>query len=208
MSVVAEFSSKYTKNVPPLRTGLTVRVHQKIQEGGKTRIQVFEGLIIRISPGSGSDRTFTVRKVVDGVGVEKIFPLHSSNIAKIEVKKVHKTRRSKLYYMRERQGKSANLRDLRVDLSKYAVEEPVVEEKAEDTAPAEETPAVPEEKPTEETAPVEEAQPTEKVPAEETPPAEEKPTESTPAEGESKEEAQPAEPAAEPEEKPEEEKSE
>lgn len=196
MSVVAEFSSRYTKNVPPLRTGLTVRVHQKIQEGGKTRIQVFEGLIIRISPGSGSDRTFTVRKVVDGVGVEKIFPLHSSNIAKIEVKKVHRTRRSKLYYMRDRQGKSANLRELRVDLSKYDTPEPVVEEKAEEAPASEEVPA---EEPAE--APAEAPQAPEEKPAEEAPNPEEAPVEEEkPAQEEPKEE--PKEQPASEEEKP------
>lgn len=116
MSLVADFSAQFTKGVPALKSGQTVRVHQKIQEGEKTRIQIFEGLIIRINPGNGSDATFTVRKIVDGIGVEKIFPLYSANIAKIEVKKVSRVRRSKLYFMRKRRGKSVNLRDLHVDL--------------------------------------------------------------------------------------------
>jgi large subunit ribosomal protein L19 len=146
MSVVADFSAQCKKSVPNLKTGLTVRVHQKIQEGEKTRTQVFEGLVIRVNPGSGADATFTVRKIVDGIGVEKIFPLYSENVSKIEVKKVARVRRSKLYFMRDRQGKSANLRELRVDLSKFqapAAESDVPGDDSgqEGEAPAEDQPA-------------------------------------------------------------------
>jgi len=96
---------------PDIRVGYTVRVHQKIKEGGKERIQIFEGLVIKVNAGYGSDKTFTVRKIVSGVGVEKIFPLHSANIAQIEIVKKAKIRRAKLFYMRERTGKSARLKE-------------------------------------------------------------------------------------------------
>lgn len=99
------------KKVPVIQTGHTVRVHQKIKEGEKERIQIFEGLVIRVHGGHGADKTFTVRKIVEGIGVEKIFPLYSPNIQKIEVKKESKVRRAKLYYMRERAGKSARLKE-------------------------------------------------------------------------------------------------
>lgn len=99
------------KKIPVIQVGHTVRVHQKIKEGEKERIQVFEGLVIRVNSGHGADKTFTVRKIVEGIGVEKIFPLYSPNIQKIEVKKESKVRRAKLYYMRDRAGKSARLKE-------------------------------------------------------------------------------------------------
>lgn len=114
MSVLQGIQSKAKKVVPVIRTGYTVRVHQRIKEGEKERIQIFEGLVIKINSGHGADKTFTVRKVVEGIGVEKIFPLYSANIAKIEVKKIAKIRRAKLYYMRERSGKSARLKEIHV----------------------------------------------------------------------------------------------
>lgn len=85
-----------------IRAGDTVRVHQKIQERGKTRIQVFEGLVLAVKHGKESGGTFTVRKVMSGVGVEKIFPIYSPVIDKIEMVKRSKVRRSKLYYIREK----------------------------------------------------------------------------------------------------------
>jgi large subunit ribosomal protein L19 len=96
------------KTLPPLRPGETVRVHVKVIEGEKERTQVFEGIIIGIS-GSGSRATFTVRKISYGVGVERIFPLHSPRIEKIETIARGKVRRAKLYYLRERSGKAARL---------------------------------------------------------------------------------------------------
>lgn len=90
-----------------IKSGDTVRVSVKIQEKGKTRLQAFEGLVISRKHGSESGATFTVRKVASGVGMEKIFPLYSPNIAKIEVLKRAKTRRSKLYYIREKAAKEA-----------------------------------------------------------------------------------------------------
>lgn len=97
-----EFDQKaLKKNLPDLRSGYTVRVQQKIREGDKERLQAFEGTIIKVNSGVSVGKTFTVRKIVDGVGVEKIFPLHSPNIAKIEVMKKSRVRRAKLYYLRE-----------------------------------------------------------------------------------------------------------
>lgn len=95
--------------LPELRSGYTVRVQQKIREGDKERLQAFEGTVIKIGSGSGLGKTFTVRKVVDGVGVEKIFPLLSPNIAKIDVVKKSKVRRAKLYYLRGKLGKRFKL---------------------------------------------------------------------------------------------------
>lgn len=111
--LIAKLTKSYIKEVPKLKTGYTVRVHQKIKEGDKERIQIFEGLVIKTN-GSGIGRTLTVRKISEGVGVEKIFPIHSSNIEKIEVVKIAKVRRSKLYYMRERFGKSARLKERQI----------------------------------------------------------------------------------------------
>ncbi len=96
------------KGVPELRPGETVRVHVKVVEGEKERTQVFEGTVIRLS-GKGTRATFTVRKISYGVGVERIFPLHSPRIEKIEVVSRGKVRRAKLYYLRDRSGKGARL---------------------------------------------------------------------------------------------------
>lgn len=106
------------KSVPPLRSGAVVRVHEKIREGKKERIQIFEGVIIGIHGGSGLDATFTVRKVSFGVGVEKIFPLHMPNIIKIETIKNIRNRQSKLYYLRKITDKQIQRRS---ELSTYAV---------------------------------------------------------------------------------------
>ncbi len=100
-----------TRNDVDIRTGDTVRVHVKIKEGDKSRIQVFEGTVIG-QHGSGLRSTFTVRKVSYNVGVERIFPKHSPAIDKIEVKSHHRVRRSKLYFLRERSGKSARLKEI------------------------------------------------------------------------------------------------
>ncbi|MDP3976126.1 MAG: 50S ribosomal protein L19 [bacterium] len=98
------------QNLPDFKVGQTVRLHQKIKEGGKERLQVFEGLVIKLSNGRGIDGTVTVRKVVDGVGVERLFAIHSPNVGKIQITKQSRVRRSKLYYMRDRSGKSARMR--------------------------------------------------------------------------------------------------
>lgn len=96
------------KQVPDFSTGDTVKIHTRIKEGDKDRIQIFEGVVIR-RKGSGMAASLTVRKVSYGVGVERIFPLHSPNVAKIEVAQRGKSRRSKLYYLRHLSGKKARL---------------------------------------------------------------------------------------------------
>ena len=104
------FNTAQLKKVPELKPGDSVKVHQKIQEGGKERIQVFEGIVIAKKHGKGISATITVRKVVDGVGVERIFPIHSPSLSKIEVVASGKVRRSKLYYLRHVRGKKARLK--------------------------------------------------------------------------------------------------
>lgn len=139
-------------DLPEIRPGYTVKVHQKIKEGDKQRIQIFEGLVIAIGHGHGPSRTITVRKLVAGIGVEKIFAVHSPNIAKIDVIRTGKIRRAKLYYMRDRSGKSARLKEVMVshstkgDKAEVPFEEgenqddvPVVEEVLEENTAVEST---------------------------------------------------------------------
>ena len=95
---------------PAIRVGDVVKVHVKIREGERERIQVFEGTIIA-RKGAGVSETFTVRRVSYGVGVERVFPVHSPNVAKVEVVRNGKVRRSKLYYLRDRVGKSAKVKE-------------------------------------------------------------------------------------------------
>lgn len=102
--------SSLKTEVPEINVGSTVRVHVKIREGERERIQVFEGTIIA-KKGSGVSSTFTVRRVAYGVGVERVFPVHSPNVAKVEVVRNGKVRRSKLYYLRDRVGKSAKVKE-------------------------------------------------------------------------------------------------
>ncbi len=97
-------------DIPQFRPGDTVKVHAKVRERGKERIQVFEGVVIRKRRGQKRS-TFTVRKISFGVGVERIFPLHSPNVAKIEVIRYGKVRRSKLYYLRKKRGKAARIKE-------------------------------------------------------------------------------------------------
>ena len=102
--------SSLKAEVPVINVGSTVRVHVKIREGERDRIQVFEGTIIAVK-GSGISSTFTVRRVSYGVGVERVFPVHSPNVAKVELVRNGKVRRSKLYYLRDRVGKSAKVKE-------------------------------------------------------------------------------------------------
>lgn len=99
-------------DIPAFRAGDTVKVHVKIREGDKERIQVFEGVVIRRHRGN-TGATFTVRKVSYGVGVERIFPLHSPQIDRIEVVRRGRVRRARLYYLRDRVGKAARIRERR-----------------------------------------------------------------------------------------------
>ncbi|MCI1328644.1 MAG: 50S ribosomal protein L19 [Lachnospiraceae bacterium] len=99
------------KEAPEFRTGDTVRVYGKIKEGNRERVQVFEGIVIKKQGGSNR-ATFTVRKQSNGVGVEKTWPLHSPNVEKVEVVRRGKVRRAKLYYLRDRVGKAAKVKEL------------------------------------------------------------------------------------------------
>lgn len=106
------------KNVPQFKAGDTLRVGIKIKEGDKTRVQNFEGVCISIR-GNGVDRTFTVRKMgANNIGVEKIFPIYSDSLDKIEVLRIGRVRRAKLYYLRDRRGKAARIKELRKDINK------------------------------------------------------------------------------------------
>jgi len=104
------------RDLPPFRPGDTVRIHVKIQEGEKERIQVFEGLVIR-RRGGGASETFTVRKISYGVGVERVFLLQSPAVAKVEIKGRGHVRRARLYYLRDLSGKKARLRSKIRDLA-------------------------------------------------------------------------------------------
>jgi len=122
-----QFNKLQLKKMPDIRPGYTVKIHQKIKEGDKERIQIFEGIVIARKHGEGIVSTITVRKVVDGVGVERIFPVHSPSIEKIEVVKAGKVRRSKLYFLRTAKGKKAKLKK-KGFAAAVAPEEPVVSE--------------------------------------------------------------------------------
>ena len=112
MDLIKAFTNEQLKEtVPSFNIGDTVRVENLIKEGNRERIQIFEGTVIA-KKGGGISETFTVRKVAYGVGVEKIFPVHSPNVAKIDVVRHGKVRRSKLYYVRGRVGKSAKIKEL------------------------------------------------------------------------------------------------
>lgn len=137
-TLIREVQKEQLKKVPEVRTGYTVRVSQKIREGGKERVQQFEGLVIKVGHGEGAEKTITVRKIVQGIGVEKIFPLHSPNITRIEVKKKAKVRRAKLYYMRQRSGKSARLQERQVTEDERAAEEAKMEAMIQEAVKADE----------------------------------------------------------------------
>ena len=146
MDIIKSIEHEQLKNkIPELKVGNTVRVHVKIKEGNKERIQVFEGIIIKVQ-GGGVNQTFTVRKISYGVGVEKTFLVHSPLVEKVELVRVGKARRAKLFYLRDRVGKAAKtkenigarIEDREVIVKEDLVEEPVVEE----VAAPEEAPAV------------------------------------------------------------------
>ena len=111
MDAVKAISAGMLKeDAPVVAIGNTVRVHVKIREGERERIQVFEGTIIAMK-GSGISSTFTVRPVSSGVGVERVFPVHSPNVAKVDIVRTGKVRRAKLYYLRNRVGKAAKVKE-------------------------------------------------------------------------------------------------
>ena len=111
MDMIQAFVNEQMKTeLPQFGIGDTIRVHNKIKEGEKERIQIFEGTVIAKRNG-GISETFTVRRVAYGVGVEKTFPIHSPNVAKVEVIRVAKVRRAKLFYLRDRVGKAAKTKE-------------------------------------------------------------------------------------------------
>ncbi len=142
MDIIKSIEHEQLKNkIPDLHVGDTIRVHQRIKEGNRERIQVFEGIIIK-KQGGGVNATFTVRRVAYGVGVEKTFLIHSPMVEKVEVVRVGKSRRAKLYYLRDRVGKAAKTKEnlgARIENKEITVKEELVEEVAPEEAPAVET---------------------------------------------------------------------
>ncbi len=129
MDIMKSIEHEQLKNkIPELKVGDTVKVHVRIKEGNKERIQVFEGIIIK-KQGGGVNATFTVRRISYGVGVEKTFLVHSPLLEKVEVVRVGKARRAKLYYLRDRVGKSAKTKEkvgARIETSEITIKEEVV----------------------------------------------------------------------------------
>ena len=156
MDIIKSIEHEQLKNsIPEIRVGNTVRVHVKIKEGNKARIQVFEGIVIK-KQGGGVNETFTVRKISYGVGVEKTFLVHSPLVEKVELVRVGKARRAKLYYLRDRVGKAAKTKEnigARIENKEITIKEEMVEEpiSEETTTPVEnateEAPAVETENP-------------------------------------------------------------
>ena len=143
MDIIKSIEHEQLKNkIPDLHVGDTIKVHQRIKEGNRERIQVFEGIIIK-KQGGGLNATFTVRRVAYGVGVEKTFLVHSPMVEKVELVRVGKSRRAKLYYLRDRVGKSAKTKEnlgARIENKEITLKEDLVEEVvAPEEAPAIET---------------------------------------------------------------------
>ena len=133
MDIIKSIEHEQLKNkIPDLKVGDTVRVHQRIKEGNRERIQVFEGIIIK-KQGGGVNATFTVRRIAYGVGVEKTFLVHSPLVEKVEVVRVGKARRAKLYYLRNRTGKAAKTKEnvgAKIESKYIDVKEDLTEEPA------------------------------------------------------------------------------
>ena len=145
MDIIKSIEHEQLKaKIPDLKVGNTVRVHVRIKEGNKERIQVFEGIIIKVQ-GAGVNKTFTVRKISYGVGVEKTFLIHSPLVEKVEVVRVGKARRAKLFYLRDRVGKAAKTKEVagaRIENKEIIIkgeETPATEEVVETTAEVAET---------------------------------------------------------------------
>ena len=156
MDIIKSIEHEQLKNkIPELKVGNTVRVHVRIKEGNKERIQVFEGTIIKVQ-GGGVNQTFTVRKISYGVGVEKTFLVHSPLVEKVELVRVGKARRARLFYLRDRVGKAAKTKEMvgaRIENREIVIKEELAEEPVAEEAETTETPveAAPEEKPAVET---------------------------------------------------------
>ncbi len=136
MDIIKSIEHEQLKNkIPELKVGNTVRVHVRIKEGNKERIQVFEGIIIKVQ-GGGVNQTFTVRKTSYGVGVEKTFLVHSPLVEKVELVRVGKARRAKLFYLRDRIGKSAKTKEqigARIEDKEIVLKEELAEEEPTET---------------------------------------------------------------------------
>lgn len=145
MDILKSIEHEQMKNkIPELKIGNTVRVHVRVKEGNRERIQVFEGIIIK-KQGGGVNSTFTVRKISYGVGVEKTFLVHSPRIEKVEVVRVGRARRAKLYYLRDRVGKAAKTKEqvgARIETREITVKEDVVPVEGEAEEVQAEAPAV------------------------------------------------------------------
>lgn len=150
MDIIKSIEHEQLKNkIPVLNVGNTVRVHVRVKEGNRERIQVFEGIIIK-KQGGGLNATFTVRRLSYGVGVEKTFLVHSPMVEKVEVVRVGKARRAKLYYLRDRVGKAAKTKEkigARIETKEITLKE----EKTEAPVEQEQTASAPEEAPAIET---------------------------------------------------------
>lgn len=131
MDIIKSIEHEQLKNkIPELKVGDTVKVHQRIKEGNRERIQIFEGIIIK-KQGGGVNATFTVRKISYGVGVEKTFLVHSPLVEKVELVRVGKARRAKLYYLRDRIGKAAKTKEdtgARIEDREITIKEEMAEE--------------------------------------------------------------------------------
>jgi len=138
---IEQFNKMQLKQgLPDVRPGDTVRVHQKIKEKDKERIQIFEGLVLAIKHGKSLSSTMDIRKILSGVGVEKTIPIHSPNIEKIEIVKKGKVRRAKLYYLREARGKRGRLKN--IDFEQIALEPEPTEEPTETKSPEDKKEAI------------------------------------------------------------------
>ena len=121
-TAIREQSAAFLKKRPEIRSGYTVRVHERIQEGDKSRIQAFEGLVIAVHKGATpTSATFTVRRIASGVGVERVFLLHSPLVERIDVKKVATVRRNKLFFLRGRRGKAARMSERFTTAEEFSV---------------------------------------------------------------------------------------
>lgn len=162
MDIIKSIEHEQLKNkIPELKVGNTVKVHVRIKEGNKERIQVFEGIIIKVQ-GGGVNQTFTVRKISYGVGVEKTFLVHSPLVEKVELVRVGKARRARLFYLRDRVGKAAKTKEMvgaRIENREITIKEDLVEEPVEEKTEVVEEPA-------KEAAPVAEEVKAETTPAE------------------------------------------
>jgi large subunit ribosomal protein L19 len=197
-NVIQDLERAQLRKVPQFKAGDTVRVHFQVIEGSRRRVQVFDGIVIK-RQGSGVRETFTVRKISSGVGVERTFPLHSPKIEKIEVKAIGDVNRAKLYYLRDRVGKKARVRERRYGTGHQLHDAAVADEEAVDEATEAEAQDVTDEAVVDEVVATDVAEATEaeaaepdvaEEPADEAPaeepvdeaPAEEAPAEEAPAE--------------------------